>query len=113
MKNIDNLYYAMKANSNKTILKTIVSQGIGLECVSIEEINLALDYTEDIIFTPNFCNIMEYDYAFSKNIKVIVDNVDILKNKIFKNKQYGLRLDICNGDGHHKKVVTLITSNLV
>ena len=106
MKNVDNLYYAMKANSNKYVLEEIVKQGIGLECVSVEEMHLALNYTDDILFTPNFCNISEYKEAFDMGLTVIVDNVEILSHSIFKNKYYGLRIDINNGSGHHKKVIT-------
>ena len=103
---IDQFYYAMKANSNIEVLKEITKNGIGLECVSKNEIILALKFTNNIIFTPNFCNISEYEFAFANNVKVIVDNINILSNPIFKNKKYGLRLDPHEGDGHHKKVIT-------
>jgi bifunctional diaminopimelate decarboxylase / aspartate kinase len=103
---IDQFYYAMKANSNFEVLKEITKQGIGLECVSKNEIILALKFTNNIIFTPNFCDISEYEFAFANNVKVIVDNINILTYPIFKNKKYGLRLDPHEGDGHHQKVVT-------
>lgn len=103
---IDNLYYAMKANFNDKILETITNNGFGLECVSINEIKLALNYTKDIIFTPNFCKLEEYKYAFDNNCKVIVDNLGILNNPIFINKKIGIRIDPIYGDGHHQKVIT-------
>ena len=64
MSNIHQFYYAMKANSNKEILKTIVESKYGIECVSLDEIkfirNLFSGQEIDIIFTPNYCNIFEY-----------------------------------------------------
>jgi bifunctional diaminopimelate decarboxylase / aspartate kinase len=106
LKFVDNFYYAMKANSNIMVLKYITNKEFGLECVSQNEIKLALKYTKDIIFTPNFCDVNEYKFAFNKNCKVIVDNYEILSNDIFKNKSIALRIDPIYGDGHHKKVVT-------
>jgi len=103
---VDQVFYAMKANSNHEVLKEITSRNIGLECVSQMEIKKALQYTDKILFTPNFCEIKEYQYAFQNGVTVIVDNINILKHSIFKNQKYGIRLDPINGDGHHKKVIT-------
>ena len=103
---VDQVFYAMKANSNHEVLQEITSRGIGLECVSQMEIVIALQYTDKILFTPNFCEIKEYQYAFQHGVTVIVDNINILKNRIFKNQKYGIRLDPIKGDGHHKKVIT-------
>jgi bifunctional diaminopimelate decarboxylase / aspartate kinase len=103
---INNFYYAMKANSNSKILEVITNNNIGLECVSKNEIIKALKYTNNIIFTPNFCDLNEYEFAFKNNVKVIVDNINILGHPIFKNRKYGLRIDPQSGHGHHKKVIT-------
>ena len=112
MSNIHQFYYAMKANSNKEILKTIVESKYGIECVSLDEIkfirNLFSGQEIDIIFTPNYCNIFEYKKAFDYNCKVIIDNIEILVRnyEIFENKSIGIRFDCDLGDGHHKKVIT-------
>ena len=103
---VDQVFYAMKANSNHEVLQEITSKGIGLECVSQMEIETALQYTDKILFTPNFCELKEYQYAFQHGVNVIVDNINILKHPIFKNQKYGIRLDPIKGDGHHKKVIT-------
>lgn len=111
MTNIKKIYYAMKANYNIPVLKTICREGIGIECVSIEEIryirkNISDDC--DIIFTPNYCNKDEYRIAFDYNAIVVIDNYEILLDaiNIFRNKDIGLRIDCDLGDGHHEKVIT-------
>lgn len=109
---IDNIYYAMKANNNVEILSTIIDNGLGIECVSIEEYNhIKIKYPKDVkmIFTPNFCSISDYtDPVRDENTIVIVDNVEALyKNpRIFASYEIGLRIDFGHGDGHHQKVIT-------
>lgn len=110
LKAIDEVYYAMKANSNKEVIKTIISHDIGLECVSLEEIKYVRSfYTGQILFTPNYCHIEEYMEALKdESILVVIDNYQLILNYpyIFRNKNIGIRLDIDNGDGHNEKVVT-------
>lgn len=112
LNSIDMIYYSMKANNNENILRKIAEQNIGFECVSFNEVKYLrenLKITNNIIFTPNFCNINEYISCFDQiNIKIIVDNIEIIKQNlnIFKNKSIGIRVDLNNGDGHHKKVIT-------
>lgn len=112
---IDQIYYAMKANSNIDILQTINNVGtFGFECVSIQEIQ-HLNYLKikaPIIFTPNFCNISEYQYAMAyQNVTIILDNLEILKTtNIFDGQSIGLRINLnCNQaieSGHHQNVIT-------
>lgn len=40
---IDNLFYAIKANPHPTILKTLEQEGIGFECVSMQELTRVLE----------------------------------------------------------------------
>src|SRR5690606_11036459 len=40
MTSLDNIFYAIKANSNVEILKILQENGIGFECVSTGELNL-------------------------------------------------------------------------
>lgn len=120
MNSIDRIYYAMKANNNSNILKHIISLGIGIETVSVEEIDCLLNISNNkqnfgkvkILYTPNFADIEDYKYVKSLNtcgnIKIIIDNINILRNnpKIFKDMNIGLRLDLDYGFGHCTKVIT-------
>ena len=107
---INNFYYAIKANKNLNVLKAINSNGFGFECVSIDEVEYIKRYFPDsnVLFTPNYCNILEYKNAFSYNCDVIVDNLEIILNNkdIFYEKEIALRLDLNMGEGHNTKVIT-------
>lgn len=121
LSSIDRIYYAMKANNYPAILNTIIDSNFGIETVSIEEINCLIDLTKNsatklnILFTPNFSNIKDYEKAFEYDkifdkidIITIVDNLSIINDNvdIFKNKEIGIRLDLDYGFGHCNKVIT-------
>lgn len=109
---VDSYYYAMKANNNIDVIKTIISNGFGIECVSSHEINFVKKHFNDalILFTPNYCHIDEFKEVFAQgdNVRVVIDNYQLLQDHpdIFSNKEIGIRLDLDEGDGHDKKVVT-------
>lgn len=119
---IDKIYYAMKANNNTDIIKNIINQQLGFETVSIDEIHhlesitndLKLDNKIDILYTPNFAKVEDYLAIFlisenqKFNIKVILDNLDVIKEypEVFKDKKIALRLDLDYGFGHCNKVIT-------
>ena len=109
---IDKIFYAMKANHHKNIIKTMADNNIGFECVSVQEVNYIrniLNLNNSILFTPNFCSINEYESAMKfDNLIIIVDNLEVIKQNIcvFKNKKIALRIDLNNGEGHHANVIT-------
>lgn len=120
MTSIDHIFYAMKANNSKDIIHHMILNNIGIETVSIEEIYLVKEVCKinnfnfskvKILFTPNFASIENYVNVFdmnTDNIKVIVDNIQLLDTYgyIFANKKIGLRLDLNYGFGHCNKVIT-------
>ena len=70
MKSIDTLFYAIKANPYPSILKTLEKEGVGFECVSIQELDRVLELFPNIdkkriLFTPNFAPKAEYEYALN------------------------------------------------
>ena len=118
---INQFYYAMKANNNRKIIKEIISNGFGLECVSINELKHALNIINDksstdlsdhidtnILFTPNYCDVKEYAFAFLVDALVVVDNYNVLTENsgLFKDRSIGIRIDLDQGDGHNSKVIT-------
>ena len=77
-----NVHYACKALSNKAVLKLFRKQGAGLDCVSIQEVQLGLraGYApEDILFTPNNISEEEYEEAIAAGVKINVDNLHMLE----------------------------------
>ncbi len=90
--------YAMKANSNLSILHTIKEQNIGIDCVSQGELFLALKVgfkPEMIRFTPTFSSPMEIVYAISANVSISIDNLQILDWLLQNHPKYpiGLRIN--------------------
>ncbi len=113
LKSIDKIFFAMKSNSNPQVLKTIHANGVGLEMVSPGEINrvettLKSIQKDDMLFTPNFAPIEEYQLALDKGLHVTIDNKFILEQypDVFANQSLILRLDPGHGSGHHKYVRT-------
>ncbi len=92
--------YAVKANSNQTILKLIKSLGVGAEVVSVGELFRAINAgfpTQEIIFTGVGKSTEEIVIAIRCNLKAIiaesVEEIKILKNLGRKVAKIGLRVN--------------------
>ncbi len=110
---IDLRFYALKANPNPAILRTLETEGFGFECVSLAEVEHVFATLPGIdparvLFTPSFAPRTEYDTALAKGIHVTVDSVEALQRwpETFRDRAIWLRLDLGRGDGHHEKVRT-------
>ena len=76
------IFYACKALTNVNILKILEQQGSGIDCVSINEVQLALKagFTADrIIFTPNSVAFDEYLEATALHVNINIDNLSLLE----------------------------------
>ena len=105
--------YAMKANSHPETLKLIHSKGICFDCVSCAEITHLLECIptlkgHQIVFTPNFAPIAEYQKAYELGCYVNLDNLYPLENhpEVFAGRDIMVRLDPGVAKGHHKHVHT-------
>ncbi len=88
-------FYACKALTNINILKYIKSLGACVDCVSINEVKLALKAgfePECILFTPNCVDFEEIVAARELNVNINIDNISILER--FGNK-YGNSYPVC------------------
>jgi len=110
---VDRHFYAIKANSHPEILRALVADGFGLECVSLGEIEHVFNTVPDIasnrvLFTPSFAPVEEYAQALARGITVTVDTIELLQQwpEIFRGREVWLRVDLGRGDGHHAKVIT-------
>lgn len=105
--------YALKANSCPQVIEHLHKQGVGFDCVSWAEL-LYLDSQlknldkSQVIFTPNFAPIEEYEKAMALGVMVNVDNVALLEEhpELFRGKEIIVRIDPDLGAGHHKHVNT-------
>ncbi|HST43610.1 MAG TPA: bifunctional aspartate kinase/diaminopimelate decarboxylase, partial [Luteimonas sp.] len=110
---IDHRFYAIKANAHPDVLRAIVAEGFGLECVSLGELEHVLRALPGIaasrlLFTPSFAPRGEYAAAYAAGATVTLDNIEALQEwpDTFRGRTLWLRIDLGRGDGHHAKVVT-------
>ena len=110
---VDQFWHACKANDQPQILKQVFDAGLGLECVSLQEVRHVQQHLptcppQRILFTPNFAPRAEYVAALQEGIHVTVDNMYCLQHWAgsFAGKQILLRVDPGSGLGHHKMVRT-------
>ncbi|MBA2650265.1 MAG: bifunctional aspartate kinase/diaminopimelate decarboxylase [Legionella sp.] len=113
LKAIDSVFYAIKANPFHSIITTLEKEGIGFECVSIQELELVLKLfpnldKQRLLFTPNFAPKSEYEYALNIGCPITIDSLYPLLHwsDLFKNRKVILRIDPGTGAGHHKHVST-------
>ena len=113
LKNIDRILYAVKANFNADLLRTLNTAGIDFECVSPGEVEWLEEVLPDldlgrILFTPNFAPRNEYEWGLNKELQVTLDNLHPLQAwpEIFKGKKLFVRVDPGQGRGHHEHVKT-------
>jgi diaminopimelate decarboxylase/aspartate kinase len=110
---VDQLFYAIKANSHPEVLRVVHAGGMNFEVVSPGEIELLLELFPDIdrqriLFTPNFAARSEYEFGLEQGVWVTLDNLHPLREwgDSFAGQQVFLRLDPGQGRGHHEHVKT-------
>lgn len=113
LEHIDQVYYAIKANSHPEILRAVDAAGLNFEVVSPGEIEHVLALFPDIdrrriLFTPNFAPRSEYAFALDVGVWVTLDNLHPLREwgEMFAGQELFLRLDTGQGRGHHEHVRT-------
>lgn len=92
------IHYACKALTNLSVMRLFHKWGSGLDCVSIQEVQLGLMAgfkPEDILYTPNFAGADEFEVAVRLGVKINIDAIPMLEN-------WGL---------HHKEVPVCIRIN--
>lgn len=111
--NLDRGFYAMKANGHRELIRTAVESGLGIECVSIQEVEAARAaapaLTPDrILFTPNFASREEYAQALAMGIHLTLDGLHPLRAwpELFAGSEITLRINPQRPEGHHKHVRT-------
>lgn len=88
-------FYACKALTNINVLKYVQSLGANIDCVSINEVKLALKagFTPDrILFTPNCVDFAEVEAGKDLGVNLNIDNISILEQFGAK---YGGSYPIC------------------
>ncbi|MGV6845491.1 MAG: diaminopimelate decarboxylase [Lutibacter sp.] len=74
--------YAVKANSNVSILKFFKKLHSGIDTVSIQEVQLGIKAgfkPEDIIYTPNGVSFSEIEQVAKMGVQINIDNLSVLE----------------------------------
>ena len=113
LKSVSRVLYAVKANFNKELLKTLAGEGVDFECVSPGEVEWLEEAVPDvdlsrILFTPNFAPRDEYEWGIGKGLQMTLDNLYPLQAwpELFKGVDLFIRMDPGQGRGHHENVKT-------
>jgi diaminopimelate decarboxylase len=89
------IHFASKALDNSHILRQLREWGCGVDCVSQEEMMIAIRCgfkPKEINFTPSGAPLAEYFWALKMGISVHVDNVQILE--ILGKRTHGLPVSL-------------------
>src|SRR5690606_8109252 len=105
------LLYAMKANSNVEVLRTMQSERLAIDAVSPAEGELALLVgfrPEDLFFSANNMSSQDIQWAAAKGITINVGEDGGLDRiaDIAPGAEISLRVNLEVGAGHHAHVVT-------
>lgn len=103
--------YSIKANSNFSILKLALEEGVNCDAMSVGEIKILLKAgfpSEQIFFVSNNIDATEMQFAIDNNIMISLDSLDQLRlfGSINRGGKCAVRLNPGVGAGHHEKVVT-------
>lgn len=113
VRGVGRVLFAMKANNNPEVLRTVHDAGMGFECVSPGEIRRVLELfpgidRDRILFTPNFAPRADYEFGIETGVWLTLDNLFPLREwgGLFAGRDVFLRVDTGHGHGHHEHVRT-------
>ena len=105
------IYYAMKANSNLSVLKILASEGAYVDCVSPGEVSLAFKAgfaSERILFTGTSVRNDELEFLLDSKVSINIDSLSQLDRLLSLTvpKLLSVRINPEMGAGHHSHVIT-------
>jgi diaminopimelate decarboxylase len=110
------IYFAMKANSNLTVLKILKSEGASFDCSSKGEIYTCFQAdisAEDIIYTGNMFTNEDFKFAVENDVLINLDSISQLNRLVKIYDRLGKKKNIISfrinpefGAGHHVHTIT-------
>ncbi len=114
----DRALYAVKANGHPEVVATLAAEGLGLECVSLGEIEYVRGLLpglapDQVLYTPNFASRDEVRAALTTGVRVTLDNASTLDAwaDVWGGHEVFVRVDPGVGKGHHAHVRTAGTQS--
>ncbi|MEI2696309.1 MAG: diaminopimelate decarboxylase [Saprospiraceae bacterium] len=103
------IHFACKALNNINILKLIEQWGVGLDCVSVQEIWTGLKAgfkPSEIIYTPNCVAPDEVEMAIQLGVQINIDHIETLEyiGHHHPNVKIGIRINPHVMAGGHEKI---------
>ena len=110
-KDLVEIHYSMKANSNPSLLRIIYEEGASIDAVSEFEVRLAIESGFDpkqIIFTGNNNCMREIEYCVGKKVSVNLGSLHLLEEygQRYPNTIVSIRVNPGFGAGHHSHCIT-------
>lgn len=98
------IFYAVKANSNLSVLRILRQEGAGADCSCLEEVSLAElagFRREDILLTANYIDLADLKAAFAMGLSVNLDDPTLLEKAEFEHvpKRISMRINPGYGKG--------------
>lgn len=110
------IYFAIKSNTNLSVLKILVSEGSYFDCSSIGEIYSCLKAgvpPDRIIYTGNMFTNDDFEFAVDNDVLINLDSYNQLKRLIKTYKRKGKEKNLISfrfnpefGAGHHPHTIT-------
>ena len=103
------VFYAVKANYNPAILKSLKSAGLsGLDTVSPNEIRLAKELGFDVVYTPSFASREELEFALESGAYLNLGSISELEELVenFEPTEISLRVSPGISAGENDKIKT-------
>ena len=108
--------YAVKANSNLSLLKILNSEGASFDCTSMGEVYTCFKAgisSEKMIYTGNMFTDTDFEFAVKNNVFVNLDSLSQLDRLVRIHESLGkekkaisFRINPEFGAGHHKHTIT-------
>ena len=105
------IHYAMKANSNPSLLKILCEEGSSIDAVSEFEVRLALESgfkPQQIIFTGNNNSLAEIEFCVENDVPVNLGSLASLEKygERYPHTKVSVRINPGIGAGHHAHCIT-------
>ena len=105
------IFYAMKANCHPAIIDLIKSYGLGMDCVSPGELEVALKCGVEpahILYTANYESVAELEIAYRAGVMINLDDVTSLDRllRIGTPAMISYRINPGKGRGKYEQITT-------
>ncbi len=105
------LFYSVKANYSPALVRVMVSEGLGVDAVSPNEVELALRCgaaPERIVYVENNMSDAEMAFAVERGVRLVVGSLSRLKKYAARcpGARVGVRINADVGGAHHARAFT-------